>query len=827
MKGHHQHSAKRVLPRGALLKGLLWLCCFATLSAHARQPLVYSQSLQGAQRGTVVDILLRGDGLENPRNVVFYQPGIEVVSLKNQEKKPAKAVEVTLRIKEDCVLGEHLFHLHTAKGLSSAHSLFIGTYPTLSEKEPNSSRDSPQEIPLNHTVEGTVTNEDIDFFSIEGKAGEVISLEVEAIRLGNRMFDAYLAVVDSNRFEIAVCDDSPLTLQDPSLSFTVPEDGRYVVELREASYGGDKTAHYRLHIGHFPRPQMAFPPGGKPGETLAIELLDTLGRSMTQDVTLAESEGRMTVWPTTADGVAPSPLLLQVGQMDWVSETEPNQWRDHAQVIEAHPPFAVHGKIGQAGDQDMFIFEALKNQELEIQVYGRRLGSQADLVLRLLDEKGKQVGYNDDLKGLDPVLKYRPKADGKYTLHIYERLGKSGSLHGYRVEVRKPTPSLSMNMKDFRQRTQYRHAVAVPRGGQSSILLQVTRKNAGGELQGFLDGLPESWQVDIPPVPNGEAVLPILVRVPEDAEMQAVMATPRIQGEGKKGQIHGGLEHDIKMVYGNPNNALYHRSRVDTLPVAVVDPLPYRVELLPPSAPVVHGGAGEFVVKLHRKEGFTKKVRVRMLYMPRGISAVPEITIPEKADSTTYRVTVNSKAAVQTFPMSVIAAEDDKAPLDWVASDFCNIEVHKPYVNGSLGMSVVERKGETPVVCTVGVLQSFEGEGTIRLVGLPPGVEAAEQRITKDSTQVVFMVSASESSPTGQHKSLFCDVQIPSAKGRMQHSIAGGGVLRIDPVPKAEIAKVEKKPDVKPAPAKKAPKILSRLEQLRLKKKQQREASSS
>ena len=51
-----------------------------------------------------------------------------------------------------------------------------------------------------------------------------------------------------------------------AVSLLAPEDGRYVIEVRESSYGGSSACKYRLHVGRFPRPLAVFPVNNKPAE---------------------------------------------------------------------------------------------------------------------------------------------------------------------------------------------------------------------------------------------------------------------------------------------------------------------------------------------------------------------------------------------------------------------------------------------------------------------------------------------------------------------------------------------------------------------------------
>lgn len=114
---------------------------------------------------------------------------------------------------------------------------------------------------MNSTIHGIVENEDVDLFAITATKGQRISVDVEAMRLGTFLFDPYVAILDDKRFELATVDDAPIAKQDGILSILAPADGRYFVQVRETSYGGNGNCRYRLHVGTFPRPSAVYPSG--------------------------------------------------------------------------------------------------------------------------------------------------------------------------------------------------------------------------------------------------------------------------------------------------------------------------------------------------------------------------------------------------------------------------------------------------------------------------------------------------------------------------------------------------------------------------------------
>ena len=206
---------------------------------------------RGATRGTEAVLTFQGARLADAQEILVYYPGITVKKL---EPVNDAAVKVTVAIAADCRLGEHAFRVRTASGVSDLRSFWVGAMPVVEEVEPNSEFDKAQPVPLNCTVHGIVQSEDVDYFVVECKKGQRLSVEVEGMRLGTTFFDPYVAILDAKRFEMATGDDSPMTGQDGGCSVIIPADGKYIVQVRESAYGGNGACQYRLHIGNFPRP---------------------------------------------------------------------------------------------------------------------------------------------------------------------------------------------------------------------------------------------------------------------------------------------------------------------------------------------------------------------------------------------------------------------------------------------------------------------------------------------------------------------------------------------------------------------------------------------
>ena len=132
------------------------------------------------------------------------------------------------------------------------------------------------------------------------------------------------------------------------------------------------------------------------------------------------------------------------------------------------------------------------------------------------------------------------------------------------------------------------------------------------------------------------------------------------------------------------------------------------------------------------------------------------------------------------------------------------------------------------MVCNLKHVRGFEGEGTLTMRGLPPGVSTAPVTITPGQSEAIFTLSATNDAPLGRHGGLFCEFSAQVNGVASIHRLAGGGVVRIDAKP-VEVAKAPPAPkpeapkETKPAP----PKPLSRLEQLRRDAEQRRSAAAT
>ena len=802
---------------GAVLCGLGERSCFAA------SPVLGGISPRGGQRGTEVVLTFGGARLDDAREVIFYSAGFNVKKL---EVVNATQVRATVAIAADCKLGEHAARVRTASGLSELRTFWVGSLPVVQEKEPNSDFTAPQKVPLNVTIVGVVDYEDVDYYAVECKKGQRLSVEIEAMRLANTFFDPYVAILDSKRFELATSDDSTLHGQDGMCSIVVPADGTYVVQVRESAYRGNGACGYRLHVGTFPRPQAVVPAGGKAGEEVTVRFLGDPRGAFEQKIKLpARADEKFGVFAQDSDGIAPSAIPFRVSAVGNVIEVEPND--THATATKAELPLAFNGVIDKKGDVDWFRFKARKGQTYDIHCYARRLGSPLDPVMTLAYAGGAVIAANDDAIGPDSYFRITFPADSEYVIGVTDHLGKGGPTYSYRIEFALVQPSATLSIPKVALYSQERQTISVPRGNRMATLVSVRRENFGGEVVMGGKGLPAGLKMNAENVPANLDVVPVVFEADATATVAGglVDLTAR-HADPKHPKITSRFHQSVELITGAPGQSIYWRYEPDRAAVAVTQEVPFHIDIVEPKVPLVQNGSMLLRVVAKRKPGFEGAITIYPLFNPPGVSSASAVTIAARANETVLPLNAASNAQVRKWKTAVLGVADvGKGPM-WVSSQLANLEVAAPLVVATIERGAVEQGKETELLVKLQHLTAFEGKAKLRLVGLPFKVTTAEQEITRDSKEVVFKVITDRASPPGVHRNLFCQVLITrNAEPILANT--GSSELRIDvPIVKATPpVKPTPTPVVKVKPANQPPpKRLTRLEKLRLEQEEREKA---
>ena len=800
----------------AVLSCALLLSAANVFAASPRLSLILPR---GGQRGQEVEFTFSGSVLTDAEEVMFYSPGFQ---LKKIEPVNGNAFKATIAIAADAQLGEHVCQVRTKSGVSDFRTFYVGYLPDAAEVEPNNEFEAPQAIPMNVTVSGIANNEDVDYYVVEAKKGDRIAVEVEGMRLGTTQFDPYVAILDSKRFELASADDSPLLIQDCLATAVAPEDGKYIIEVRESSYAGNGNCRYRMHVGNFPRPTAVYPAGGKLGDEIEVKFIGDAAGNFTQKYKLpAEQIDEYGLVAGADASLSPSPNTFRLSAVGNTLEVEPNN--DLATATPSEFPTAFNGILQQAGDQDFFKFTATKGQQFDVECFGRRVRSPIDPVMYLYDASGRGIASNDDSRGPDSYFRFNVPADGEYTLMVRDHLQRGGADYVYRVEFLPIQPSLTLSIPRVERYGQYRQQVFVARGNRFATTINLARQNFGGELVLAPPQLPEGVTLHHDKVPANMSVMPVVFEAAQAAPLGGgLFDFPAHLAENA--EVRGGFSNTSDFIIGAPGQSRYYTKTVNRLPIVVVDELPFKINLVTPKVPIARNGSMQMKIVVEKKEGWDENVVIQFPFRPPGISAGSSITIPKGQNEGLYPVNANGNAAVGLWKVIAIGWANVGGNA-FSASELTPLEISEPYLNLTLNRAATEQGQPTEIACKVEIGKEFDGAATVQLIGLPNKAVAEPVEIKKDSQEVIFKVNTDMTTPAGRHQNIFAQVTIPMNGETVVHN-TGNTELRVDvplppkvdepkPAPAAAPAVAAAKPA---EPVAKPERRLTRLEMLRLEK---------
>ena len=312
-----------------MLRSLVLLLVLAgNLAADIRYQVDYLLPRGGA-RGATVTVEFHGVSLEDPKEILFYQPGIKASGFVPLAK-PGDGFKVFFYVAPDCPLGEHVLRVRTATALSRRGDL-------LGEPVPDVLRIGDQNRRRRHHGKGAADSHecdfvegqilpgpdmDKDFYRVQVQQGDRISVEVEAARLGTLHFqgenDLSVRILDSAGKELGHNDDSALYVQDPVLSVIAPRTGAYFYPDPSSLkiFYQPRQAWYRAHIGNFSRPTAIFPAGGQAGSTISARILGDPQGERTEQVDAAAGSRSIPIffgWSAIAQRIARIPLSQRDG----------------------------------------------------------------------------------------------------------------------------------------------------------------------------------------------------------------------------------------------------------------------------------------------------------------------------------------------------------------------------------------------------------------------------------------------------------------------------------------------------------------------------------
>lgn len=418
------------------------------------------------------------EGLENMSLRELLHVRNELLSYKGKKQQNAQIGEIAvieIKVDPDAETGDREIRLGSRLGLSNPMVFQVGDSAETREQEPNdpmpddgvprpeSFLPALRPIDLPALLNGQIMPGDTDRFPFAAKKGQRLVIETQARHLVPYLADAVpgwfqpvVTLYDEQGEELAYADDYRFSV-DPVLLFEVPRDGTYVLEIRDAIYRGREDFVYRISISEKPFVTSMFPLGGRKGEATSVSIAGwNLPRRTVSLDTSTPGRHEFVIEGPGRNGRS-NPVFFRVGTLPETHEAGSNNDKAHAQRVAL--PTIVNGRIEGPGDTDVFRITGNAGDRVVAEIDARRLGSPLDSLLRLADESGEVIAWNDDFMEKDGHLHAGPgllthhadsylaaelPREGTYYIRVADTCQHGGAAYAYRLRISPPQPDFQL-----------------------------------------------------------------------------------------------------------------------------------------------------------------------------------------------------------------------------------------------------------------------------------------------------------------------------------------------------------------------------------------------
>ena len=377
-------------------------------------------------------------------------------------------------VAENCPIGIRGLRVATREGISNLLLFMVDDLPTQNEIRGRNSNGLAQQIELPVAIEGYCDAGTADRYEFQVEAGESVSIEAVASRLGTKL-DPVIRLLKADGTELAFVDDSPGLAGDCSLRHTFSESGKFIVTIEDALMSGASGHGYRLRIGDFPLMSTAVPAAVFP------EVATSLAFSG------AAVDSLPTVTVTTSDDLR-TPVSASFAGKIGSGFTEVAASRTPHTVLSTDRanvpvtiPHAFSGILKTPGEQHSCLIAASKGNRIRILDVSRSQGVPAVLAMTVRDQAGRTLAQIRKGGPAGAELIWSVPADGTFELLISDVTGRGGSEFGYHVEVTEDTPGFQLTVDQ--------DSTILPENGYTLLKVNAVRKGYNGSINLSVSGL--------------------------------------------------------------------------------------------------------------------------------------------------------------------------------------------------------------------------------------------------------------------------------------------------------------------------------------------------
>ena len=638
----------------AYLSSLTVLAAAATVASAQAPPSIATTLPQAVAPGGSTKVVLRGGNLVDASQVwTSFAATASLAADVPNNGKDAAASTWQFDVPAEVPVGVHGIRIAGPGGVSALKLLLVDDLPSIASVGNNTTKETAQDVTLPVAIDGAVASLNYQYFRFDAKAGESVSIEVVARRLGSAL-DPFIRLFNPQGREVAWSDDEAGLRGDSRLHHTFEADGKYTLELRDIRYQGGGGHIYRLRIGDFPIVSVPYPLGAAKGQQSAVTFVGPDAAAVAPAlVTLAadEQEEAVSVGAKIINGRSSALALLHVTQATAAAEVEPNDTKEQATAAELG--HTLSGRIDQPGDADFFKVTATKGQKFTFRGITRRVGAPTSVFVRILNKDGGQVAVKEDFGVGDASFDYAFPADGEYLVAVEELHRRGGGQFGYLIETEPASAGFDLSVSD--------NTINIGAGSTSAVTVNVARRGYAGEIAVAAEGLPEGI-VGQPTVIGPGMNSVVLTLTSTTATPQSQVLPIRVVGRAKIGEqdvvATASTEDAMKAAY----NALPWAPQNLTRQIAVgVGPQP-QIRVRPEAAAItlVKGQAATVKLIVERAEGFNEAITLAVTPeankggLPGNVTAEVK-PIAKDTNEISFEFKATDKAPVGTFTVALTA----------------------------------------------------------------------------------------------------------------------------------------------------------------------------
>jgi hypothetical protein len=643
------------------------------LTAAAPPIIGLSQPLAVAP-GDTVEVAITGQNLLNPRQLwTSFASRTEFVPADDESTNSGATLRCRVTTPRDEQVGVGAMRLVTAEGVSNPVLMMVDDLPSTAESAENHDAAHAQPVEWPIAVDGQCDPAQEDWFRIHVEAGQRLSFETVAQRIGAKL-DPVLRLLSADGVEIARVDDSPEAGGDCRLSHLFETAGNYLLSLRDVRHAGGPEFRYRLRIGTFPLVAAAYPAGGRSGNVASFEVAgDSESKKLLHvSIPAANDEPRLAPLSIASPGDGGSGWTqIEAGLGAETLEYEPN---DLAEAATAAPiPGVLNGRLDKQGDRDHFKFQAAKGQRVHCVARTRELGSPCELDLSLHKADGSQIAVARQERRT--VLEAEIPETGEYLLRVDDLLGAGNPAHVYRIDVTDAYGGFTLNAELM----QY----TAPQAGTVVVRVLAQRAAYAGPIELGVEGLGDAVKLEGHIFEGPETLLKITL--PADIPA-GEFRHARIVGKARIGEetvsVRANQRGPLQAIF--PSTVSIPSILESAVAIGVGPPFPPFFDLALESEDVYLPqlvGASTYEVAINRtNEAFTDAVALVVDGLPPGVTAeVTPVDDGRKAMKVSIKGPVDLAEGGE-FPIRIIGTGRFQEQTRTVTLDQLKLRVVKPLV---------------------------------------------------------------------------------------------------------------------------------------------------